>query len=88
MMIGKIYCAALVLLAGCQSAPTIVKEPVEVQVPVSVPCKIETPAAPAWALSAVPTDANVYEKVRAALAELDQRVAYEGQLLAAIAGCQ
>jgi hypothetical protein len=88
-MIGKIYHALMVLaLTGCVAQPTIVHDPVEVKVPVAVACKIEPVPIPQWALDAIQPSADVYTKGRAVLAELEQRITYEGQLLAAIAACQ
>lgn len=90
-MIAKIYCTfAVVALTGCAAtqAPTVVEKPVEVTVPVAVPCKIVTPVAPAWSLTNVAPGGDVFEKVKAALAEIEQRAAYEGLLLTAIAACQ
>jgi hypothetical protein len=88
-MIGKTYHALLVLaLTGCAAQSTVVHDPVEVKVPVAVACKVEPVSSPQWALDAVTPGADVYTKGRALVAELQQRIAYEGQLLAAIAACQ
>jgi PBP1b-binding outer membrane lipoprotein LpoB len=89
-MIAKFYCALALLLSGCAAtqSPQIVYKPVEVQVPVAVPCKIQAPDVPKWALDSVSPGADVYVKGRALVAELQQRIAYEKELLAAVASCQ
>jgi len=88
-MIAKTYHALMVLaLTGCVAQPTIVHDPVEVKVPVAVACRVEPVPVPQWALGALPPGADVYAKGRALIAELQQRITYEAQLLAAIAACQ
>ena len=88
-MIGKIYLLAALALVGCATPePTIVYRPVEVKVPVEVPCKVQAPDVPKWALDSIPADADVFVKGRAMVAELQQRIAYEGELLVAVASCQ
>lgn len=70
------------LLAGCEHMPR------EVLVPVPVPCKVDMPKAPAWAAQNLTAGADIFDQVKALLAERRQRVAYQQQLEAAIAGCQ
>lgn len=74
--------AFLVGLGGCQTAPKTVL------VPVQVPCKVDVPKAPVWATEGLPADASIWQQVKALLAERQQRIAYDGQLLAAIEACQ
>lgn len=76
------------LLAGCAAAPQIVERPVEVKVPVSVPCRAPVIAEPDWPLAKVPSTASDFEFFRAALAELALRAGYEVRLKAAVAVCQ
>lgn len=91
-MIKKIYCVFLVLvLTACGTVPPdpiVVKEAKEVDVPIVAPCKTDKPAEPAWALSGIAADADVFVKARAAVAEIGQRIAYEGLLIAAVGACQ
>jgi len=75
------------LLAGC-AAPQVIEKPVEVRVPVSVPCKAPQIPDPDWPLAKVPDTASDFEWFRAALAELALRAGYEVRLKAAIAACQ
>jgi hypothetical protein len=69
-------------LAGCQTLPQ------RVEVPVSVPCRVQLPQHPAWATEALPQGASLWDMAKAALAELDQRRGYEAQLEAAAKACQ
>lgn len=76
-------------LTGCAGqTPQIVREPYEVKVPVAVPCKVPTIAAPLFAFDTVTPDDDVYVKGRALLAERTQRAAYETELKAALQACQ
>ena len=82
--------AALVMalfLCACAGEPTVVREPVEVKVPIEVPCKPKDVPVPPWATDQVSDDADYFEKTRAVVEELAQRIAYEIQLKAALAGC-
>lgn len=81
--------AALLIAAvtGCASEPTVVHEPVEVKVPVMVPCRSKEVAEPKWATDAVAQDADYFEKTRAVVEELAQRIAYEIELRAALQAC-
>ncbi|WP_144630282.1 hypothetical protein [Bordetella genomosp. 13] len=82
----RILCATVCLgLAGCGATPIVRTERVEV--PVSVPCRVERVYAPAWATSALADDASFYQKMAAVLAELEQRKAYESRIEAALAAC-
>ena len=77
----------LLSLAACGTTQ-IVYKPVPVNVPVEVPCHAPDIAAPAMPTAAVAPTASMFEKTKAALAELKIRAGYEGQLKAAIAACQ
>lgn len=85
-MMRVIPIAALAaILAGCASPPRV---PEQVLVPVPVPCKVEMPKAPAWATASLKPDADIFDQVKAILAERRQRIAYEAQLEAALNACQ
>jgi hypothetical protein len=43
---------------------------------------------PAWALNSIAPDADVFTLAKTALAEIEQRIQYETQLIAAVAACQ
>lgn len=77
------------LVAGCATCtPEIIREPVEVRIPVSVRCVKAAIPKPNWIMdNAVVARSNVFEKGTAALQELEQRRQYERLLEAAIAAC-
>lgn len=85
MMRAVAIAALAALLVGCETAPRV---PEEVLVPVPVPCKVDKPRPPVWATASLKPDADIFDQVKALLAERRQRVAYERQLEAAIAACQ
>ncbi|WP_020201854.1 hypothetical protein [Cupriavidus sp. WS] len=76
------------LLAGCAAAPAVIEKPVEVKVPIAVPCQAPEIPEPDWPLAQVPETASDFEWYRAALAELALRVGYEVRLRAAAAACR
>ncbi|MDF3932296.1 hypothetical protein [Pseudomonas citronellolis] len=62
--------------------------PVRVEVPVAIPCRAPIIAEPAWATGPLhPTD-SLQTKVRALLAERQQRLGYEARLRAALQACR
>lgn len=71
-------------LAGCGT-----RLPQRVEIPVPVPClrADQVPQRPALATDALRTDANVYDKARAALAERQQLRGYVAELEAVIGPC-
>ena len=72
-------------LAGCGSVPRV--EIQEVKVPVPVECREPIPDRPAMPTEALADDADPFELLRAALAEIDRRQGYEIRLLAALMVC-
>ncbi|AJG19094.1 hypothetical protein RR42_m1697 [Cupriavidus basilensis] len=66
----------------------MIEKPVEVRVPVAVPCKTAEIPEPDWPLAKVPETTSDFEWFRAALAELALRAGYEVRLRAAVATCQ
>ena len=89
MTTSKIVAPALLsLLVGCAtSEPIIVHKTVEVEVPVEVRCKVEYPKKPAWPLDTIPEGSDIYVVGSAALAEIELRSGYEGELEAALKRC-
>lgn len=84
MMRVAILLGALAL-AGCSSVPRV--EIQEVKVPVPVECREPVPDRPAMPTEALADDADPFELLRAALAEIDRRESYEVRLLAALLVC-
>ena len=74
-----------VLLAGCaaQPAPRVQR----VNVPVPVPCRESEPPRPAMPTEALDADVTLDAFAAAAIAEIERREGYEGQLRAALAAC-
>ncbi|MDE2099142.1 MAG: hypothetical protein KGL39_17945 [Patescibacteria group bacterium] len=81
-------CILLALLSLCACGTQIpVYKPVNVEVPVSVPCKIPAVQKPIFALAGVKTSDSIYDKTKAVLIEIEQHKAYEAQLEAAEKAC-
>lgn len=74
-------------LVGCATTPPPA-QPVEVRVPVAVPCKAPAPARPAFAVDALPIGSVIWEQMKALRAERFQRQGYEAELEAAVKACQ
>jgi hypothetical protein len=84
MMRVAILLGALTL-AGCGAVPMV--EIQEVKVPVPVECREPVPDRPAMPTETLADDADPFELLRAALAEIDRREGYEVRLLAALLIC-
>lgn len=84
-MMRTILLLGALALAGCSSVPRV--EIQEVKVPVPVECREPIPDRPAMPTEALADDADPFELLRAALAEIDRREGYEVRLLAALMAC-
>lgn len=78
----------MIALAGCAGQVEPEPRTVRVEVPVAVPCLVPAVEVPAWATASLQKGDSLQTKVRALLAELEQRKGYEVQLLAAVRSCQ
>ncbi|MDH0293027.1 hypothetical protein N7414_28235 [Pseudomonas sp. GD04087] len=78
----------VVALAGCAGQVEPEPRTVRVEVPVSVPCRAPEVPEPTWATAVLQKGDSLQTKVRALLAELEQRKGYEVQLRAAVQACQ
>lgn len=78
----------MVALAGCAGQVDPEPRTVRVEVPVAVLCRAPAVEAPSWATASLKKGDSLQTKVRALLAELEQRKGYEVQLLAAVQACQ
>ena len=74
------------LLAGCAASPPPVRVE-QVRVPVPVPCRVSEPARPLMPTQALAPDASLDAFAAAAIAEIERREGYEGELRAALAAC-
>ena len=81
-----ILIAAVVVLAGCATAPRV--EIQAVKVPVPVECREPTPDRPSMPTEALAEDADPFDLLRASLAEIDRREGYEVKLVAALENCK
>lgn len=78
----------IVALAGCAGQVEPEPRTVRVEVPVAVPCRVQSVEVPVWATAWLRKSDDIQTKVRALLAERLQRIGYEAQLLAANQACQ
>lgn len=78
----------VVALAGCAGQVEPEPRTVRVEVPVAVPCRSPAVEVPTWATASLQKGDGLQTKVRALLAELEQRKGYEAQLVAAVRACQ
>lgn len=78
----------LVALAGCAGQAEPEPHTVRVEVPVAVPCRAPSVEAPSWATASLQKGDSLEVKVRALLAERQQRLGYEALLRAAVQACQ
>jgi len=74
------------LLVGCAGAPRV--EVQRVSVPVPVECREPVPSRPVMPTEALRPGASLDDFARAAMAEIERREGYEGQLLAALEACR
>lgn len=79
---------ATLCLVGCATtAPVISTVEQKVEVPVSVPCKVEIPAKPDYNFSKVTPDQDIYTKIQSLLADRKLSQGYEGELEIALISC-
>jgi hypothetical protein len=85
MMRAAILLLAALALAGCGAVPRV--EVQTVKVPVPVECREPVPDRPSMPTEGLADDADPFELLRAALAEIDRREGYELRLLTALMAC-
>ncbi|MGU1463081.1 hypothetical protein ACSEVU_26940 [Pseudomonas aeruginosa] len=78
----------IVALVGCAGQVEPEPRTVRVEVPVAVPCRVQSVEVPVWATAGLRKGDDLQAKVRALLAERRQRIGYEAQLLAANQACK
>ena len=79
--------ATLLLLAAC-STPEPLFKPTVVDMPVATPCQTPLVQKPPSPLQKLAPQASLFDKIKAALIELDIRKGYEAELEAALTACQ
>lgn len=80
---------APVLIMGCATAPEpAVKVVIQrVEVPVEIPCKAVMPATPGLNFGSLSPEQDIFEKVRALLADRQLSIAHSAELAAALNSC-
>lgn len=78
--------ASCALFAGCASKTHV--EIQRVNVPVPVECKEPVPARPVMPTEGLEITATLDQFAQAAMAEIERREGYEGELLAALENCR
>lgn len=78
----------LIALAGCAGQVEPEPRTVRVEVPVAVPCRVPAVQEPTWATASLQKGDSLQTKVRALMAERQQRLGYEVLLQAAIDACR
>jgi hypothetical protein len=78
--------AILVSAALCGACAS--QGPVEVSVPLPIPCDVPEPSQPVWLYDSATKEMKLAEKIRRMRAELRQREFYEQELRAALAACR
>lgn len=78
--------AAVVLLAGCATQPTVVTS-TQVKVPVAVVCTVQKPDRPKDLLAGLKPSDSILTKGNAVLAELKLYQIYSSELEAALTTC-
>lgn len=79
-----LICASLIL-TGCTSIP---KLPSVVKVPVSAPCRVETPSVPDYKFPSLSEQDSVWTKVKTLLSDRQLSIAYEETMRAALTACK
>jgi hypothetical protein len=87
----KIVFFAFVALfvAGCATTekPVITTVIQRVEIPIAVPCKAEVPTRPDFNFDKLTEQQDIFEKVKAMLADLKLHLGYEEELSAALNSC-
>ena len=84
-ILAVIAAAAVLLLTGCEAAPRVEIQRVNVAVPVE--CNEPIPDRPVMPTEALRPGADVDQFAQAAMAEIERRNGYEVQLVAALVIC-
>lgn len=90
LCLSLLWIAGLIVLAcaGCAQKPSVVYTPTEVLTPVPVVCKPPVVVRPDDMLAALRMPTTLTQGMKAALAQHDLDLGYQGQLEAAVTACQ
>ena len=78
---------AALAVAGCAHERVVI-QPVDVKVPVVIPCAAQLPADPERHTRAAPPAADIFEAMKRSLAEIEAWEGWALQAKAAVRGCQ
>ena len=79
----------VLLLSACATDKPVIQTVVQkVEVPISVPCKVDVPPTPAFNFDLLTADKDIFEKDKALLADRELQKAYSAELLAALKSCK
>lgn len=80
---------AVLLLTACATPEPAVKVVIQrVEVPIAVPCTIETPVKPKYNFSSLTEEQDIFDKTKATLADRQLSAGYEKELEAALKACK
>ena len=76
-----------VFLAACITNPPAPPSVQRVEIPVSVPCKVDIPVVPPFKVGELDINDDIYRKAQILLYDRTLHLAYEIELLAALNSC-
>lgn len=87
-MRGVLLFIAVVGISACTPTTVVVKEPVEVRIPIRMPCEVKPVEKPKFEMDRPDlVNQGIFKKGLAALVEIEQRKDYEALLEAVISEC-
>jgi hypothetical protein len=79
----------VLMLSACATPEPIIKTEIQtVKVPVPIPCATEIPLKPDFNFDKLSLDKDIFEKVKALLADKSLHLGYEKELLTALKSCK
>jgi len=90
MLKSKILLALLTLsiFSGCATKEIIKYETITVEVPIPIGCLTPIPPKPDYNFDRLTVDSDIFEKIKALLADRKLAIAYEKELESALASCK
>ena len=86
-MRNKLILILVLMLSACASNPVISTVVQKVEVPVAIPCKAQVPTKPEFSFDSLSEDKDIFEKIKALLADRKLHLGYETELSAALDSC-
>jgi hypothetical protein len=89
MLKNKFLVVILALfVSGCAHKEVIKYETVTVEVPIPIGCLTSIPERPDFIFNKITIESDIFEKVKALLADRNLSIAYQKELEAALASCK